>query len=112
MAVNIPSGKVISGISGEVIATGVSFEDYLEHYAARHCEWVGGNVIKMSPIHDYHDDITLYLAMVFSAYFELRPIGRIRRDPFTMKLPKIDASREPDIQIILNNNPHEPTPPT
>ncbi len=109
MAVNIPSGNVISGISGEVIATGVSFEDYMEHYAADFCEWVGGNVIKMSPIHDYHDDITFYAATLLSVYFELKPIGRVRRAPFVMKQPPPLTGREPDIQVILNSNPHELT---
>jgi Uma2 family endonuclease len=110
MAVNISSGKVISGISGEVIATGVSFEEYLERYAADHCEWVGGTVIKMSPIHDFHDVIVRYLAILFETYFELRPIGLIRQDPFLMRLPAINVSREPDIQVILSSNPHELTP--
>lgn len=107
MAVN---ESPVRPVSGEVIATGVSFEDYLERYAADFCEWVEGNVIKMSPVHDYHDDITYYAATLLSAYFELKPIGRVRRAPFVMKQPAPLSGREPDIQVILNTNPHQLTP--
>lgn len=96
--------QVISTISGEVIATNVTFEEYLEKYAADFCELVEGNVIKMSPVHERHDIIGRYLAMLFEAYFDARPIGVIRQAPFVMKVPAIDLSREPDIQVILNTN--------
>jgi len=92
-----------------VVATGVSFEDYLENYAADFYEWVKGTVIKMSPIHDRHDVISMYLAVLLEAYFEINPIGFVRRDPFVMKLPDIDVAREPDIQVILKSNPNEYT---
>jgi len=102
--------QVISTISGEVIATGVTFEDYLEKYAADFCELVEGNVIKMSPIHERHDIISRYLAMLFEAYFDARPIGLIRQAPFVMKIPATNLSREPDIQVILKTNPGKLTP--
>lgn len=92
-----------------IVATGVSFEDYLEHYAADFYEWVKGTVIKISPIHDRHDDITFYLALLLRTYFEIKPIGLIRQDPFVMKLPDIDVAREPDIQAILKSNPNKYT---
>ena len=37
------------GVSGEVIASGVSLEDYLQDYAGKHYEWVEGLVIKTAP---------------------------------------------------------------
>jgi Uma2 family endonuclease len=107
MAVNTPSARTVSG---GIVATGISFEDYLEQYAADFCEWVEGNVIQMSPVHDYHDGMTLYVATLLSAYFELKPIGRIRREPFVMKQTAPLSGREPDIQVILNTNPHQLTP--
>ena len=96
----------LRGITGEIVATDVSFEDYLEKYAADFCEWIDGTVEKMSPIHDKHDLLTRYLALFFEAYFDLRPIGCIRQAPFVMRLPTIGRSREPDLQVILNNNTH------
>ena len=105
MAVEQP--VVISLVSGEIVATGVSWEEYMERYAAHFCEWVDGTVVKMSPVHDAHDMIMRYLAMLFEAYFAYKPIGRIRQAPFVMRL---ERTREPDIQIILHINPHELKP--
>ncbi|MEO8609479.1 MAG: Uma2 family endonuclease [Chloroflexota bacterium] len=107
MATNAPIKRKISG---EIIATGVSFEDYLEHYAANFCEWVDGEVIRMSPIHENHDKLSLYLAVLLEAFFEIKPIGTVRHDPFVMKLSAIKVSREPDLQVILNTNPGNLTP--
>ncbi len=106
MAENI----VTSLITGEIVATDVSFEEYLEKYAANFCEWVGGTVEKMSPVHERHDLLTRYVAIVVEAYFDLRPIGTLRQAPFVMRLPATGISREPDLQIILNTNPHTLTP--
>jgi Uma2 family endonuclease len=98
-------------IGGQIVATGVSAEDYLAHYAEQHCEWIKGVVIKMSPIHEKHDLLTRYLSNLLATYFELNPIGRIRQDPFVMRLSEVEAQRQPDIQVILESNPH-PLKPT
>ncbi len=91
---------------GEVIATGVSFEEYLEKFAGMHCELVGGVVIKMSPVSLQHIDLTGYLYMLIAAYFQLRPIGRVITQPFTQRLPNVEPKREPDLLIVLNSNPY------
>ncbi len=88
----------------EIVATDVTFEEYLQKYAADFHEFVKGTVIKMSPIHERHDQLTRYGAMLFEAYFDLRPIGKIRQEPFVMRIRKHDIAREPDIQIILEAN--------
>ena len=97
-------------ITGEIMATDVSFEEYLERYAADFCEWVGGTVEKMSPVHERHDLLTQYILLLGRAYFDLRPIGTIRQAPFVMRLQSTGISREPDIQIILNSNSNPLTP--
>lgn len=91
---------------GEILATGVSFEEYLEKFAGIHCELVGGVVIKMSPAGLIHNTIQNYLYMLLSAYFTLRPIGRVISQPFTQRLPNVEPKREPDLLVILNSNPH------
>jgi len=96
---------VVRRLSGEIVATGVSLEEYMERYASDFCEYVDGDVIALSPIHDYHNKLSVYLIILLSAYFELKPIGTIRHDPFVMKLSKINVARELDIQVILNTNP-------
>lgn len=102
--------QVLSLKSGEIIARGVSFEEYLEKYAGDFCELVEGNVIKMSPIHQDHDELTRYFATLLSAYFEIKPIGQIRQAPFVMKMFPDSPNREPDLQVILNTNPGQLKP--
>lgn len=89
--------------SGRIIATGVSFDDYMEQYAAQSCEWVDGMVIAMTPVIDKHVKLTQYSIMLFNAYFAYHAIGQVYDAPFVMKL---ERAREPDIQVILNDNPH------
>jgi Uma2 family endonuclease len=92
----------------QIIATGVSLEEYMEHYAADFCEWVEGVVIKLSPAELKHNRVIYYLYYLIAAYFELRPIGRIVGQPFVMRLPAVpNRRREPDLLVVLESNPHE-----
>ena len=97
--------QVVIGVVANIIATNVSAEEYMERYAEQHCEWVNGTVMKMSPIHIIHDAITRYLAVLLTTYFAFRAIGQICEDPFVMRLPS-GQHRQPDIQVILHDNPH------
>ncbi len=101
---------VVKKDSHEIIATGVSFEEYMEKYAGDFCELVEANVIKMSPIHERHDELSRYLSMVFGAFFALKPIGEIRVAPFVMRVLPDFSAHEPDLQIILKTNPNQPKP--
>ncbi len=101
---------VIKPHTGEILATGVSFEEYLERFAGQHCELVDGYVIKMSPIHERHDKLVRYGALLFEAYFALNPIGEIRQDPFVMSTLSDLPKRQPDIQVILKTNSGRLTP--
>ena len=96
---------IVSTPSGEIIAQGVSFENYLERFAGQHCEWIGGTVIKMSPVTLRHHLITRYLLTLLEIYFTLRPIGKVLGEPFTMKIKSVNVGREPDLQVILDTNP-------
>ncbi len=100
---------VVSAVSGQVVATGVSFETYLEKYAADFHEWVQGGVVKMAPVSSKHDQITFYLRLLLETYFEMKPLGQVASSPFVMRLPGTVSAREPDIQVILNTNPSERT---
>jgi Uma2 family endonuclease len=96
--------------TGRIIGFNISEEAYMRDYAADFCEWIDGTVIKMFSSHERHDEITRYLMTFFSAYFELCPIGQIRHEPFVMRFEfeqdgiSRTRYREPDIQLILNNN--------
>lgn len=108
--------RVVFNTIGRVVAMGVSEDVYMRDYAEFFCEWVDGTVINLSPVHDKHDEITRYLAILLEAYFELRPIGEIRQEPFVLRLPIEQEGpqkyhyREPDIQIILSGNQHRLKP--
>lgn len=94
--------------TGEIVAAGVPAADYLTDYPG-HFEWVRGYVLRMSPVSLTHDHLTRYLATLFAAYFELNPIGRVLQDPFPMRLPALNTIRQPDLQIVLHNNPAQLT---
>lgn len=94
--------------SGDIIATGVSLEAYMRDYAADHCEWVEGFVIKMSPATIGHNNLIKYLSQFFDAYFEIKPIGVVILQPFVMHLPEFpNRRREPDLLVVLKTNPNE-----
>jgi Uma2 family endonuclease len=102
------SEQVLNDVIGEIVATNVSLEEYMEHYAADHCEWVEGVVIKMSPGTIKHNKIMQYLIHLFNAYFELNPIGALITQPFVMRLAAFpNRRREPDLLVVLKTNPHE-----
>lgn len=90
--------------SGEIVAIEVPDEIYMDTYAERFHEWIEGVVIKMPPISGTHDDLSGYLRELFRAYFHLNPIGKVRLAPFVLRLDSVGSRREPDLQIILNEN--------
>jgi Uma2 family endonuclease len=97
-------------LTSEIVATGVSVDDYMAQYAETFHEWAKGDVIKMSPVSERHDLLTAYFRQLLDIYFELNPIGRVRSAPFVMQMDAIESAREPDLQVILNTNPGQLTP--
>lgn len=95
--------------SGEIIATGVSEAEYLEKYAEYYCEWVNGTVIKMAPATLRHNMLIGYLYMLLNAYFASKRIGVVTLSPFLQRLQEIHSTREPDLMVVLNSNPNQPT---
>jgi Uma2 family endonuclease len=93
--------------SGEILAEGMSFEEYAHTYAELGHEWVRGYVVKMAAISMRHQWIIDFLADLLRTYFVLRPIGQIASHKFLMKLDKARSGREPDIMVILNENPNK-----
>src|SRR5215211_7812228 len=89
----------------EIVATDVSYEDYLDYYAENFHEWDNG-VVKMSPVQKRHAQLSNYILQLLLAYFELKPIGEVINAPFVMRLAAQKYSPEPDLQVILNSNPN------
>ena len=96
-------------IQAPIVVTGVSGDDYMAHYAHDFYEWVRGTLIKMSPVTKRHNQITRYLDFLLDTYFSLRPIGEVMTAPFVMRVDATESRREPDLQIILKDNPGELT---
>lgn len=88
--------------SGVIVAVDVSAEDYLQNYTDGHSEWIEGTVIKMSPVTLEHDVLVIFLRKFLDAYLEIKSLGRTVGEPFAMRTES--SLRQPDIQIILNDN--------
>lgn len=88
----------------EVIAIGVTFDEYMEKYAHDFAEYVDGVVIKMSPVHRKHDASSRFLDNLFEAYLFLLGGGVLLRDPMVMKMETPLRAREPDLMILLPEN--------
>jgi Uma2 family endonuclease len=95
--------KVHARTSGEVIASDVSWDDYMRLYAADHAEWIEGNVVRMSPVTRTHSLLSLYLSNLLRAYLSDSGEGELYAEPFVMRLPGISA-REPDLQVVLKQH--------
>ncbi|MFN8448945.1 MAG: Uma2 family endonuclease [Anaerolineae bacterium] len=95
---------IIRQPAGKIVARDVSEDDYMEHYAAHHHEWVRGYVIRMAPIRLQHNDLIDYLRDLLRIYFVLNPTGRVVGEPFVMRLAAVESRREPDLQVILEAN--------
>lgn len=86
----------------------VSLEDYLEHYAEQHYEWVEGVAIKLSPATLKHNKLAQYLYALLDIYFSLNAIGEVVSSPFVVRLPEFPRRRrEPDLLVVLESNPNE-----
>jgi len=91
-------------IKGHVAATDISFEDYLTAFEGEFAEWVDGVVIRMTPVSEQHDRVFQFLMLLLRAYLDVRPVGRLFVAPYVMKAAEDSPAREPDLQILLNEN--------
>lgn len=86
--------------TGTVIASGVSYDDFLGGFEGVRAEWVKGDVIEMAGVDEKHDAIARFLDNLFQAYLEAAGGGRVVQEPVLMRvLP--DVTRAPDIQVLL-----------
>lgn len=90
--------------SGDVIASGVSFEDFLTQFDGQSVEWVNGEVITMSPVSERHNDLTTFLITLFNFLLPQVGGGRVFHDPMMMRARPDLPGRSPDIAIVLPHN--------
>jgi Uma2 family endonuclease len=90
-------------LSGKILATGVSQDEFMAGYEGLRVEWVNGAVIEMPSINERHDALIRFLDNLFEAFLKISGGGRVLQDPMIMRIPDV-SSRAPDIQILL---PHQ-----
>lgn len=89
-------------VQGNVIARDVSFDDYMQFYAADHAEWVEGMVVKLSPVSRKHDLLSQFFILLLRLYLYKTKVGQLMKEPFVMKISPKSSAREPDLHIVLN----------
>lgn len=87
----------------------ISFEAFLEWLDEdTHAEWVDGEVILKMPVSVRHQDANTFLYFLISAWVGYHMQGKVYHPPLLVKFTLPDgkqAAREPDIVVILNDNP-------
>lgn len=87
----------------EARRSGVTFEAWLATAPdSRITEWVGGEVIEMSPVSVQHDDIAQWLITMLRLFLRVKPLGSLRAAPFALRLQQSDRGREPDLMFVSN----------
>ncbi len=87
----------------------VTAEEYMEVYAAAFYEWVDGRLIEMSPASLRHEALIKYVLLLLETYFDIRSSGVVVTAPFVMQVDTTHSRREPDLQVILHENPGQLT---
>jgi Uma2 family endonuclease len=87
-------------ISGKILATNVSHDEFMAGYDGMRVEWVNGTVVEMPGVDETHDDLVIFLRIIFKTYLEKTGGGRAVGDPVLMRLAGI-STRAPDIQVLL-----------
>ncbi len=86
----------------QVIARGVTFDDWMKQYAEDHTEWVAGAVTKLSSVTRDHDLLDGFLYHLLRAYLSQTKAARLLRAPFVMRVRPDVPGREPDMHLVLN----------
>lgn len=84
---------------GDVIASGISYDLFLQQYDGEHVEWVEGRVIRMASVTARHDNLSLFFTTLLELYLSISGGGFIFRDPMILRLPT--SGRAPDVQVLL-----------
>jgi Uma2 family endonuclease len=87
-----------------VIASDMSFEDFLTQFDGQHVEWVQGMVIAMSPVSEEHTDLNRFLIILFDCFLAMTSGGRVLFEPMIMRASPDLPARSPDVAVVLPDN--------
>ena len=65
--------------------TKMTYEEFLAQADDSWAEWVDGEMIKISPTSDRHQDIVSFLTALLRHFVEAKHLGAVRPAPFQMK---------------------------
>lgn len=88
----------------QVTSDRMSYEEFLTSYDGQHAEWVGGEVVPMTPPSDQHQNVVGFLAALFRMYAEAKGLGVVRSSPFQMKPGPELPGREPDVLFVSGDH--------
>jgi len=85
--------------------TPLTYEQFLQMKDEdTHAEWVNGEVIVLMPPKRYHQEVLRFLAYLLEEYLQRNPVGEFLFASFELYLPRSNASREPDLFVVRNEN--------
>lgn len=88
------------------VAPKLKYEEFLREFEGRYAEFVDNEVIEPMSVTQRHDDLTGFLIALLRIFIEERKLGKIKGEPYQMKMVIDDniKGREPDIFFISNDH--------
>lgn len=85
--------------------THLTYEQFLQMKDEdTHAEWVNGEAIVLMPPKRCHQEALRFLAYLLEEYLQRNPVGEFLFASFELYLPRSNASREPDLFVVRNEN--------
>jgi Uma2 family endonuclease len=83
----------------------LSWEEFLDWTKEdARAEWVDGEVVMASPVHERHDKLVRFLQSLLGTFVEERRLGEVRGPEFLMHIPTHPAGRAPDALFVRAEN--------
>lgn len=86
-----------------IVASGLTFPDYLKQFDGQHAEWLCGDVIIMTN-NTQHADILGFVLSLLRLYLGMMKLGKALPVGVSMYLGDQQPAREPDVVIGLNDH--------
>jgi Uma2 family endonuclease len=67
-------------------------------------EWVDGEVVMHSPVHERHDELVRFLQTLVSIFVRRRRLGEVRGPQFLMHIESHPSGREPDLLFLRSEH--------
>lgn len=83
----------------------LSWEEFLDWTNEdANAEWVDGEVVMHSPVHERHDELVSFLHTVFRVLVRRRRLGKVRGPEFLMHIESHPSGRAPDLFFVKNEH--------